>query len=518
MVFQETVDLFGGTSDEQLGIEQLVELGVDRGEHRILLQQLEQLVVGSFLLDPPRGLHRMLADPLVQILAVAAGLDAFHDDVLGRHEREFLAQPFLDDLRPDLEAAGDIDQGGQDDVGRQEGLGNAQAPVGGIVKRAFKPLGRMSIGGVVDQRDDIAGERTNAFAAHRVALVGHGARADLVLLERFLDLLEMAEQTDIVAHLRGRLGDAGEDRQDEVVELARVGLAAHRHGTGEAHHLRHPGIERLDLGMVAVKQLQEARLRPGGPLDAAERHVLQPRLDILQIEQQIVHPQGRPLAHRRQLGRLEVGEAERRDRLVGIGKDRQFLEQQHQFAADQAERLAHLHQVGVVADIAAGGAKMDDPARLWAEFAIGMDMAHHIVPQLFFLLFGQLEIDVGDVRLKLGNLLIGDLQAEFLLRLRQRHPQLPPGLELVLRRPDPVHLAAGIAQGQGILVNGAIDSHEDSPCTVFYQQRWNNLACHFLAFFYSAHIVCGIHIIRQILKTIMQAIFWVSFNDIKEIA
>ena len=69
----------------------------------------------------------------------------------------------------------------------------------------------------------------DALGAHRVALVRHRRRADLLALERLLDLAERLQQAHVARELRRARGDAGDDAEHLRVELARVGLA----GDGE---------------------------------------------------------------------------------------------------------------------------------------------------------------------------------------------------------------------------------------------------------------------------------------------
>ena len=54
-------------------------------------------------------------------------------------------------------------------------------------------------------------------------------------------------------------------------------------------------------------------------------------------------------------------------------------------------------KIGIVGDIAAGSAEMDDVAGLGADFAIGVDVGHDIVTQPAFVHFGAGEIDVVDM-------------------------------------------------------------------------------------------------------------------------
>ena len=114
------------------------------------------------------------------------------------------------------------------------------------------------------------GDRAHPLGSHRVPLVGHGRRADLLGLERLLDLALVGQQPQVRAEPMRALGDAGERGEHLGIDLARVGLARDRIGLVEAERRGDHAVERLDLGVVAVEQRQEAGLGAGRPLDAQE--------------------------------------------------------------------------------------------------------------------------------------------------------------------------------------------------------------------------------------------------------
>ncbi len=89
---------------------------------------------------------------------------------------------------------------------------------------------------------------------------------------------------------------------------------------------------------------------------------------------------------------------------------------------------------------------MDDPLRLGALHPIGIDVAHYIVPDLPLACLGHIIIDVLCVGLKLGNLLVGDVEPLRLLGAGQCDPELSPCAELHVRRKKILHLVAGIAR------------------------------------------------------------------------
>ena len=87
-------------------------------------------------------------------------------------------------------------------------------------------------------------------------------------------------------------------------------------------------------------------------------------LHFLEVQQQILQPQARPLADRRRLRRLEVGEAERRQVAVAAREVGQRRNGRDQSLAHQLECIPLLDQLGVVGDERAGRAQVNERLRL----------------------------------------------------------------------------------------------------------------------------------------------------------
>ena len=94
-------------------------------------------------------------------------------------------------------------------------------------------------------------------------------------------------------------------------------------------------------------------------------------------------------------------------------------------------------QVGVVGHVATGRAQVDDRPRRRGGVAEGMDVGHHVVPEPALVGARRLEVDVVDLRAQLGDLRLGDLQAELALRLGQRDPEPSPGRDPAPAGPEP---------------------------------------------------------------------------------
>jgi hypothetical protein len=172
-LLEEGVDLLGRTTDEVLGVEELVKAREDALEVLVLLDTLDEVVLASLLLDDVAGLMRENTNLLVGLLAIAAGLDDGHDDVLCGHEGELLVDPTLDDLRVDNETLHDVLKRAEDNVGREEGLRNRDTTVRRVIERPLKPLNRVGHKRVLLEDHEVAGERADALRAHGVLWAPH---------------------------------------------------------------------------------------------------------------------------------------------------------------------------------------------------------------------------------------------------------------------------------------------------------------------------------------------------------
>ena len=114
--------------------------------------------------------------------------------------------------------------------------------------------------------------------------------------------------------------------------------------------------------MIAVEEGEETGLRAGGALGAAETERLQAVLDFVEVEDEVVAPETGALADGGQLRRLEVGEAERGQVAPAGGEPRQGVDDADEAVAQHPQPFAHQYQVGIVGDVAAGGAEVEDVA------------------------------------------------------------------------------------------------------------------------------------------------------------
>mmetsp|Transcript_63187 Transcript_63187/g.111639 ORF Transcript_63187/g.111639 Transcript_63187/m.111639 type:complete len:264 (+) Transcript_63187:168-959(+) len=251
---QKVGHLLGRAAHKLRRLEQLVQVGVHRCKERVLGDALEEIVSCAFFLHTASGGHAVLADRFVQNLSVAAGFDALHENHLGGHERQLQGNVLLDYRRPHMQAVGDIDQRGEDHIRREEGLRQGDTTNGRVVQSTLKPLIRMRVGGILWQRHEIARETADSLGAHGVALVGHRTRPDLVLAEWLLNLFHRSQQTNVRAHLVGRLRQTGESAQHLEIDLTGVGLSRDRHPLAKTHLFAHALVQLLYFVVIPIEQ------------------------------------------------------------------------------------------------------------------------------------------------------------------------------------------------------------------------------------------------------------------------
>ena len=146
-------------------------------------------------------------------------------------------------------------------------------------------MGRSGDGRIQCVHHHIAGEGGDSLRAHRVSLIGHGRRTNLFGLKGLLDLLQMLQKTNVTGKLRSGLRDAGQYIQHAAIDLTRVGLTGYSIDAGISHLLSDLTIQRSNLLMISLKELQERSLGSRGTLSAAQFRVRQTMFDIFQIQQ-----------------------------------------------------------------------------------------------------------------------------------------------------------------------------------------------------------------------------------------
>ena len=154
--------------------------------------------------------------------------------------------------------------------------------------------------------------------------------------------------------------------------------------------------------------------------------VRQTEIEIREVEHEILHPQRRALADRRELRGLKMRVAERRFVLPPDCERSESPQDGNQARAKQSQAALHLDQVRVVGDERARRAQVNHTARRGRGITEGMHMRHHVVTEPLLELGDLREIDVVHVLTHRGDGSCGDIDPEVVLRLCERDPKPPP--------------------------------------------------------------------------------------------
>ena len=198
MLGQKFGNLFGGSADKQLGIQQLFKIFYG-GKSRILLQSLYQIVGLSGHPGILLCRHGMYADLFVQFLSVTACFHTLHQYGFRSHERYFLGYMAFDNFFVNYQSVSYVHHQFQNTVCGQESFAHDYSAVRGIVQRSFKTLYGRRMRRVYGQRFQITTQRANAFRTHRVPLVCHCGRTYLFFVKRFFYFFTALQQANILS-------------------------------------------------------------------------------------------------------------------------------------------------------------------------------------------------------------------------------------------------------------------------------------------------------------------------------
>ena len=128
-----------------------------------------------------------------------------------------------------------------------------------------------------------------------------------------------------------------------------------------------------------------------------------------------------------------------------VGK---LFQGEDELGADKTHALLKGQDISVVVDIAGSRPEMDDALCFGAEKAIGINIRHNIMADLFFALVDDVEVDVLDMGLQFVDLVLGNVQSEFLLGLGQKDPKVAEAAHPCPFRENSLHRLASITAGK----------------------------------------------------------------------
>ena len=169
-------------------------------------------------------------------------------------------------------------------------------------------------------------------------------------------------------------------------------------------------------------------------------------VELLKIAEKILHPESRALADGHRLCGLIVRVAEGRHGGVFARERGEICQHAQKLATQIAQTVAVENEIGVVGDVAARRAEVDDAGGGRRGLAVGVDVRHHIVAHLALALLGHGVVNVGDVRFQLRDLPGGDGQSQLVLRAGKRAPQPPPCLKAHIGGEQVQHIRRRVAR------------------------------------------------------------------------
>ena len=358
----------------------------------------------------------------MQMLAVAACFDGFHEQTFGGGEDAVVAQVAGGGAGPDGHAFKKALAANQDFVGQEEGFWQIEAPVGGVVEGALEQIEGAVVPGDAGQSRDLAGEAVDVFGDFGVALEGHGAGTDLLGTEGFAPFAEWRRLED--AQVEGELVEAGaqpgQSIDDEPVLLAGVGL-----GSGficrQVQFLHYPFFELAGRELAIGEKLVVAGAGSDRAFDPLAADIVADALQLFEVGEQILAVLGKAVADGGGFGGLNVGEGD--GGRVGFVCDACSQGGQRALKPfdDLFETRAQAQGVYVVEHIHRRRAEMNDGAADGALLGIGVDLRHQIVADFLFDLLGALNVDVILACAQIGHL-HGCDQPGLVLRFCQRDP------------------------------------------------------------------------------------------------
>lgn len=198
-------------------------------------------------------------------------------------------------------------------------------------------------------------------------------------------------------------GEGGKDVDNVEIEFARVGLAADRHTAIEAEAPGESFFE-ADDSRGAAEEFEEGGLCA---CCAAKAAALDSGFDAEEVAGggfEVGEPEGGAFSDGRELRGLEVSKTEGWEVGEAFAEGGEFVDDGEQTAEKQADRVSQEQQVGVVDDVHAGRAEVDNSAGGGSGLGEGVDVCHDVVPRLALVAAGGGEVDLVDDAFHGGDL------------------------------------------------------------------------------------------------------------------
>ena len=216
-----------------------------------------------------------------------------------------------------------------------------------------------------------------------------------MLLDRLFDLFAIGQQANVGRGLVQALRDPAERVQQLRVHFSWIGLTGDGIGLFESHFVGDLALQLPDFGVVASEELKKAGLGSRGSLGTSGAERLQPVLDFLQVQNEVVRPQATSFSDRRRLGGLQVGKSEAGQVAVLGRKGPHCIDGGRQTSRHQFECIAYQDDVGIVGDEAAGGPQVNNRFCVGALVAVRFDVGHDVMTSNSLVFLGDIQVQIG---------------------------------------------------------------------------------------------------------------------------
>ena len=142
----------------------------------------------------------------------------------------------------------------------------------------------------------------------------------MFLFKGFFNFLQMLKESHVVGKFMSTLCNAAQHIHHPAVDFPGIGLSGHRVTGIISHLVGYQLIQLFNLFIVSVKQFQKTGLGSRSTFGSQQFHRFQGVVQVFQIQQQIMDPQGPSFSDGSRLGRLEMGETESWQIFVTQGK------------------------------------------------------------------------------------------------------------------------------------------------------------------------------------------------------
>ena len=216
-------------------------------ECRICTDPVDQVVFSTFFFNHFCRSQRVLSQFFMQLLAIAALFHCAHHNIFCSHKRKFLTNTHINNLWIDDNTITDVNQYIENRINCKESFCHRNSFVCRIIQGSLKPLGCRSKCRVESIDNDIACQRANPLAAHRIAFIGHCRRTNLMCFKGFFHFLKVLQDTHVRCKFTCTLRNSSKGGEYLRIHFPGVGLSGNRNHAVKTHFFGNHLLEFFDF-------------------------------------------------------------------------------------------------------------------------------------------------------------------------------------------------------------------------------------------------------------------------------